>query len=806
MLRTPSILLTICLFYQIILFGQAKPLDYYLPPTDYNSNITTPQEFLGYQIGEWHISHDQINAYCQILAKESDRVTYREYARSHEQRALFTLIISSELNTKNLEQLKKRHQNATSFDGALDLKNPLVIYQGYSIHGNESSGANAALLMAYHLAAGKSQDIHNLLNNSIVLIDPCMNPDGLQRFSTWVNMHKSQTLVSDPKDREYNEPWPKGRTNHYWSDLNRDWLLLTHPESRGRVKLFQEWRPHILTDHHEMGKNAGFFFQPGVPERTNPITPQINQTLTEEIGKFHARALDKIGASYFTKKRFDDYYYGKGSTYPDLQGCIGILFEQASSRGHYQENKNGILDFPYTIRNQVITSLSTQEAAISLIEKIKKYKINDIQEIKELAKKEKKQYYTFSRKKYREKADYFAHILNNHAIDVYFEVKKQKYIVPLYQRQYRLIKTIFERVNSFPSNEFYDVSSWTLPLAFQMEFEKERFRRLDNAWISFQNTPKLKYHHYHQSRSAKNHIIPWGQWNTTKVLNALLRDSIHIDMYIGDTITYPKFQLTQGDLILPTTDFLKIKKIIDRYPVHIYPISDSIKKEVTKNLSSPQIAMIIGNGTNSYDAGDIWFQIDQRMNLPLTKIEKSDLSYSNLERYTHIILPTGRHSAMSNKATKRIQKWVKNGGILICIGQSIQWGKSTGLLPEVRFEQLTNTLKSVENRIGGAIYQVNLSNDSPYARGYKENSLSVMKKRTWIMKDEKSSIFTYSKKPLLSGYSSFLNQNRIKKTSAMVKQNYGKGVCIGIVDNPLFRGYWIGGITLFENIIYMSDE
>jgi hypothetical protein len=191
-----------------------------------------------------------------------------------------------------------------------------------------------------------------MLENSVILFDPSFNPDGLQRFSQWANTHKAQNLTTDSNDREYNEVWPRGRTNHYWFDMNRDWLPVQLNESKARIASFTDWLPNVLTDHHEMGTNETFFFQPGIQSRVNPLTPKRNQELTMEIGKFHEEALNKIGSLYYTEEDYDDFYYGKGSTYPDVNGSIGILFEQASSRGHAQETANGLLTFAFTIRNQ----------------------------------------------------------------------------------------------------------------------------------------------------------------------------------------------------------------------------------------------------------------------------------------------------------------------------------------------------------------------------------------------------------------------------------------------------------------------
>ena len=290
----------------ITLFAQKKTLNYYLPDSvAYDKNIPTPEDFFGFQVGEQHLSHDQIVAYMYELDRRSDRLSLQIIGRTYEFRPLLLLTITSPDNHKNLEDIRVKHLQLTdpSVSGNLDVqKMPIIVYQGHSIHGNEASGANAGVLAAYHWAAAQGERVENTLKNTVILFDPAFNPDGLQRFSQWVNMHRSKNLVSDPASREFSEIWPYGRTNHYWFDLNRDWLVSQLPESKARIKAFHMWKPNILTDHHEMGSNSTFFFQPGVPSRVNPYTPLKNQELTGKIGNFHAKALNNIGSQYFTKQ------------------------------------------------------------------------------------------------------------------------------------------------------------------------------------------------------------------------------------------------------------------------------------------------------------------------------------------------------------------------------------------------------------------------------------------------------------------------------------------------------------------------
>ena len=364
-----------------------KSVHDFLPSTvTYNPAIPTPESVLGANIGEWHVRHDQLVEYMKLLANASDRITIEETGRTHENRPLLLLTITSPANRDNIETLRQQHIDAMQSGDKVGDDAPLVFYMGYSIHGNEPSGSNASLALAYYLAAAEGDEINALLDNNIVLLDPSFNPDGLSRFAQWANMHKGKQLVSDSNHREHDEGWPSGRTNHYWFDLNRDWLLLAHPESQARIKQFHKWRPHVLTDFHEMGTDSTYFFQPGVRSRKNPLTPDENVTLTEALATYHAAAFDEQGKLYFTEEAFDDFYAGKGSTYPDLHGSIGILFEQASARGHIQSSINGDLAFRDTIANQITTSLSTFKGALTNKAAILDYQSGFVESTNALAK------------------------------------------------------------------------------------------------------------------------------------------------------------------------------------------------------------------------------------------------------------------------------------------------------------------------------------------------------------------------------------------------------------------------------------
>ena len=474
-----------CYFFNLQSQNLSVDLNYYFSNQEntFDQSIPTPESIIGHQVGEWHITHDKLVQYMKELARSSDRVTIQNRGLTYEDRPLILLTITSKENHSNIEKIKENHMALSNGNNANNFNNlPLVVYQGFSIHGNEPSGSNASLLLAYYLAASKSNFIDDLLENTIILLDPSFNPDGLQRFAYWANTNKNYNLNPDPNDREYNEIWPGGRTNHYWFAMNRDWLPVQLPESRARIKTYNEWLPNILTDHHEMGTNATFFFQPGIPSRTHPLTPILNQELTKKIADFHVEELNEIGSLYYSEESFDDFYYGKGSTFPDINGGVGILFEQASSRGHIQESANGTITFPFTIKNQFTAAISTLKAGLNLRENLLEYQYNFYKNSREEASKSKNKGIIFGDSKDRAKTIHLVEILKRHEIDYYglkkdinhkgkYYKKDYAFIIPKNQKKSKLINAMFESRTKFRDSLFYDVSAWTLPLAFNLDYD-----------------------------------------------------------------------------------------------------------------------------------------------------------------------------------------------------------------------------------------------------------------------------------------------------------------------------------------------
>jgi hypothetical protein len=306
--------------------------DYFFAGKKLNAAIPSPEQFLGYQIGTHQTRHDQLVAYMKELDRLSDRVTVQTIGMTNELRPQIVVMVTSPSNFAKLPLIQQDRFNLTDPTKPMPdvAKMPVVVQLGANVHGNETSGGESLIMAAYYLAASDDEDIKKLLDDEIVLIEPILNPDGRDRFVSWVNQHKGSPNVTDPNDREHNEVWPGGRTNHYWSDLNRDWYLGVHVESQNRLKFYHQWRPNVVTDQHEMGTNSTFFFEPSKENAENPLVPQyVYKTLNGKFAKYYEAAMNQIGSLYYTKESFDNLYPGYGSSYPDMQGGVGILFEAA---------------------------------------------------------------------------------------------------------------------------------------------------------------------------------------------------------------------------------------------------------------------------------------------------------------------------------------------------------------------------------------------------------------------------------------------------------------------------------------------
>jgi hypothetical protein len=840
--------LVACLLFVSLLPAQSVDLSYYLPKeVQYNAAVPTPQAFLGWQVGEWHVSHDLLVSYMRELDRVSDRIEIEPYARSYEGRPLLLLTVTSQRNRASLPKLKEDHRRLTdpAQSGSLDVgRMPAVVWVGCSVHGNEPSGANASLLLAYYLAAAQGPAIDSLLDETVILLDPAFNPDGLNRFASWVNTHKSKTPVSDPASRELNENWPPGRTNHYWFDLNRDWLYVQHPESQGRIAKFHEWKPNVLTDHHEQGSNATFFFQPGVPSRVHPLTPKKNQELTARMGTYHAKALDKIGSLYFTEENYDDFYYGKGSTYPDVQGSVGILFEQASSRGHAQETTNGVLRFPFTIRNQFVTMLSTLAAVRDLRPDLLGYQRDFYRDAAREGKGAATRAFVFGSKEDPARTYEMLRILRQQQVDVYkaggnvnaggrtYE-PAWAYVVPANQPQHRLINAMFERRTTFQDSLFYDISAFSLPLAFNMPYAE--LKSVPGLGEKVETPVFPAGSVTGDTATAYAYLFPWDGYYAPRAVQELLSRGYKVRVATkpftaaigGQTVNFD-----YGTILVPAgiqdANQAQLPKLVTdlarRDGLGVYALGTGatgtgidLGSSNFAPLDLPKVMLLVGPGVNPNDAGEVWHLLDQRYGMPPVLVDVNQAGRTDFWKYNVIVMGSGNYGALGNSTVDNLKRWIEDGGTLITMTDAVGWAIARGL---ANVKTKKNPVDSTAARpyasleentraqdIVGAIFQLRLDRTHPLAYGYKDELIPTFRDNTLFLEKPRNpyaapAVFTAN--PLLSGYITKSNLKQLSNSASVVVNALGAGKVILMTDNPNFRAFWYGTNRLFMNAIFFG--
>lgn len=830
-------------------------LDYYLPgDVTFNPDIPKPAEVLGFEVGEWHLRHDLQIRYLERLAAASDRVDIHFYGKSHELRPLVLLTITSTENLENIDHIREQHVSLSNpaESANVDVSDmPVVVWLGYSVHGNEHSGANAAILSAYYYAAAQGPAIEQQLRETVILLDPSFNPDGQDRFVSWVNSHRSlQRLVSDPSHREFNEPWPRSRTNHYWFDLNRDWMPLQHPEKRYRIEQFHHWKPNVLTDHHEMGTNSTYFFQPGVPSRNNPLTPDRNFELTGKLAEYHAAALDRFGQLYYTRETFDDFYVGKGSTYPDLNGTIGILFEQASSRGHVQESRYGLLDFPKTIHNQFLTSISTVDGAHALrtefLEFQREFFASAIQEARAADVKA----WVFSDENDPAKVYHLVDILTRHQIEVYelgrdlnaagktFKAGKS-FIVPGNQPQYRMAKSLMETRTTFTDSLFYDVSTWSLPHSFNVQHAELGGRAFNTNLLGERvHEPEFPEGAVIGGQARYAYVFKWDGYYAPRALYALQDAGLRAQLVNRPftTITAEgEKEFRQGSILVSlgiqhnhssAEIFALMQTISQRDAVRIYALDTGLSvsgidlgSPSISVLQKPEVLLVTGDGVNVSEAGETWHLLDQRYHMPVTMVETHRFNNLNLDRYNTIILVNGNYNNINENGRNNLRNWISGGGTVIAYKNAINWLVNNDMAKaEFRRQSRDDDrsprpyIDAAQNRgaqvIGGSIFQGKLDLTHPLAYGFRNENINIFRNSTVILEapsNQYAAPLRYTSEPLISGYISDENLELLPGSASVVVSGVGSGRAILMADNPNFRAFWFGTNKLFANALFFGS-
>ena len=818
---------------------------------NYDLSIPKPEDVIGHKIGDRHTRTSQIVDYYESIASVSDRVALDDHARSHEGRRLIHAIVTHPDNHKNLENIRIENVKISDMPNQMKNKNldkmPLVAYLGFSIHGDEASGAEAAVLLLHHLAAGQGDEIDQILRNTIIIIDPMFNPDGRDRFANWANGNRGIVPTTDTQDREHNQPWPRGRTNHYLFDLNRDWMPVTQPESLGRVKLFHHWRPQFLLDVHEMGRNSTFFFQPGIKSRTNPNTPKEGVELTYKIAPFFAKRLDDIQSMYYSEQSYDDFYYGKGSTYGDIHGSVGILFEQGSSRALETESNQGKLTYAFTVRNQYMATLGAIDGLVALRKEFLRYQRDFYATSSAVATKNKIKGYLINLKENRTRVQMLVKTLQSHRVDAYtlkkpITVKGKRFnkgeavIIPTNQPQTRFIAGVMEKVTAFEDSLFYDVSAWTLPLAFGVDYYE--VKQKPDAFLGAKlKAMNLDGGELVGGKATSAYLMPWNRYFNPKSLYSIL------DRGILPRITTAPFsaevagksmQFKRGTIVIPVVQrdadatitaaelHRLMEKLVSEDHVQIYatnssstPSGPDLGGAFQGVLKKPHVALLSGAGTSAYGSGEIWHLIDNRMNIPVSRLNAENLNRNKLSKYNTIIFPDRYYSKLDSTDVNHLKEWVSSGGTLISVQSGSKWIVDNNVIDEelvenqklaldIPYDQVR--LVTGAQRIGGAIFNINIDNTHPLGYGYRNKHPVFRRGYTFFKLSESAAanVGRYTSKPLLSGYVSEEKLAGIKDTASIIAKKQGSGHVVMFADNPAFRAFWYGTNGLLLNAIFFG--
>jgi hypothetical protein len=813
----------------ILVHGQAN---YFYPNKgNFDASIPTPEQFLGYAIGEQHTRHDRIVAYFKELDRLSDKVSFEVIGETFERRPQVVAIFSSPENHKNLEQIRLQHlSNQTN---GSNNKVPLVIHLAYNVHGNEPSSSEAALLTAYYLTASQSEQTKEWLNNMIITLDPVINPDGRDRHTHWANMHKGTPPVADPNDREHNEIWPGGRFNHYWFDLNRDWFLGTFPETRNRINFFHKWRPYVQTDHHEMGTNSTFYFDPGKESSNNPIVPDyLYKNIYPKFGEYFTKATNSIGSMYFTKEAFDKLYPGYGSSYINFYGGAGFLFEQGSSRGHVQETTTIPITFGFTIRNQFTASLATITAALGekedLIELRKQFYVTAKQQAANSIIKG----YSFGDAKDFNRTKAFIDLLLLHRIDIYKVPNSTDYFVPTAQDNYIMVKSIFENQITYKDSTFYDASTWSLIHAYGLPFTEVKSSMVlaekVNAPLVLNNTPIVK--------SNYAYLVNNTDYNIHQFIYALQSEGVFVQTAtrtFSTNINGENKHFGFGSIIISVQqqkigadelyNIVRKASVATNIKVHTVATGFSnsgidLGSNYVKTLKKPEAAMIIGTGVAASEAGEIWHLLDQRLNMPITKIDILNFSRVRLERYNTLVMVSGAYNFLDKNSIDKIKAWVQNGNTLITIKSGADWAIKNGFTKfklavdssttKGRFDYDRASDMEGAKALGGSIFSIDLDTTHPIGYGFSKRKVSVYKNNSTFFQNSTSAYSTiaqYTNTPLVGGYLHPNSLKMIKNSPSILVGAEGSGRVILFADEPNFRGTWYGTNKLFLNALFLGS-
>lgn len=810
------------------------------------SQLQSPAEFLGYQVGTRFTRHHQIVSYFNAVAKVTpEKVKLMPYGKTNEGRDLLVAAISSPENMAQLENIRKHNLGLT--EGTVDdLKQPAIVWLSYNVHGNEPASSEAAMLTLFALLDPSNKKSAEWLEHVVVMIDPCINPDGRDRYVNWYNNAVgTNSYNADQQAREHMEPWPSGRTNHYNFDLNRDWAWQTQVETKQRIPLYQQWYPQVHVDFHEQGYNEPYYFAPAAEPLHVLLTPW-QKDFQDQIGKNHAKYFDQNNWLFFTKERFDLLYPSYGDTYPMYNGAIGMTYEQGgiSAGLGVQDKNNDTVTLVGRALHHFTTGMSTVEISAmnhqKLITEFKKYYQNSragnhgmyqtylmtsssahkIKAIADVLKKNNIQFGTYTGGNGLKAFDYHTKSEGNYTNEGY------TIAVAAAQVHGVLASVLLDPITQVNDSNTYDITAWSLPYAFGVHgfATKEKLAHSNSFNLPTYTIASTNY----------GYLIPYNSFSTAKVLAQLLSKHIKV-RYAEKAFTTAGRNFEKGTLMVLKTSnspnwAADTKAICEAAGVEAVAVSTGYSEKgadfgspLDKMIHhAPKVALLTGEGVSALAAGEVWNYFEQQLNYPITQLTYSMMGRIDLNKYDVVIVPEGQYRDLNSKPmADKFQAFVKKGGVLIALESAAQqfasnadWGIKLKELPTPS-KPTVNDLAKYGERVQdqlmysnpGAIYKVYLDDTHPI--GFGTNGIYYDLKQDMTLYEPSSDLWNVGaikKDSYVTGFVGVKAKSAIQEGVVIGVKEMGAGKFIFMADDPIFRNFWEAGKLILANAVFLNGK
>ncbi|WP_254528859.1 MULTISPECIES: M14 metallopeptidase family protein [unclassified Sphingobacterium] len=814
------------------------------------AQIKSPAEYLGYQVGTKVTPHWKVLEYYQYVADQvPNQVKVESYGETPEGRPLKVFYISSAQNIGNLENIRTNNLKlAHAIQGEGSSSSPAIVWISNNIHGNETSSIEASMMTLFELVNPKNSKTKGWLDNTLVIIDPCLNPDGTERYNNWYNGTVGIKYNPEIYAREHREPWPGGRYNHYYFDMNRDWAWQTQKESTFRAAIYNKWLPHIHADFHEQGINSPYYFPPAAEPFHEVITPWQREFQTT-IGKHNAKYFDSKGWLYFTKERFDLFYPSYGDTYPIYSGAIGMTFEKAGNGsaglGVYTDEKDTLTLVDRAIQHHAsgmnIVEVVSQNAA-KVVSEFKKFgddaaagKLSSYQTyvikydssrdktmraLIELLDKNKINYYSSSGSV--KGFDYFSKKEQNHSLS------EKDLVIPGNQSKAALIRVLFEPEAKLTDSITYDITAWSLPYVYGLP------AMASQAKISNLNPYQLETIS-NSVGSNFGYAVKWDGFSSAKLLAALLRHKITVKVS-DQSFKIGSDEFPKGSLLVMKNGNKQanVEKILkeeaDKLQVRMYAFQSGIVEggkdlgsSDVKTIKAPKVMMMAGEGLRATNVGEVWHFFDQQLQYPIILINPTDFARVDWDEVDVFIMPNGNYSFLKDKAqSEEFATWIRKGGKVIALESAVSqlaaqpWSELKTVKQDTSAKAKLNPLKkygdrergAMENYTSGAIFKLTFDNSHPLMFGIKD----------YFTLKQDDNLFQYfeqgkgwnvgyiTENSKMSGFVGHNLNKKLKNGMVFATQNLGRGSVIYLTDNVLFRNFWESGKLVMANATFLTVE